>query len=175
MSAGTDAGTILGAMATVDEVELLPDADQHKILSATLERVNRASNAARAAGFQRNVFDGAALREIVKEEVERAKLPDGFTRPITDRVEASLRRRAGKQQKFSTFQALGMPASAFKWAASNRVTMLTAAGRRTISVRVDRSRGDLRPPLSGRPAALVYRNGEFELWATDVERNTEDD
>jgi hypothetical protein len=53
--------------------------------------------------------------------------------------------------------------------------MLTASGRRTISVRVDRSRGDLRPPLAGRPAALVYRNGEFELWATDVERKSEDD
>jgi hypothetical protein len=53
--------------------------------------------------------------------------------------------------------------------------MLTAAGRRTISVRVDKSRGDLRPPLSGRPATLVYRNGEFELLAADVIRQTEDD
>jgi len=40
---------------------------------------------------------------------------------------------------------------------------------------IDRGRGDLRPPLAGRPAALVYRNGEFELWATDVERKSEDD
>ncbi len=160
---------------TVDEVELLPDAEQHKLLGATLERVNRASNAARAAGLQKNVFSGAPLRELVKEEVERVKLPDGFIRPITDRVAASLRRRAGKQPKFSNFQALAMPASAFKWApAADRVTMLTAAGRRTIAVRVDRSRGELRPPLAGRPTALVYRNGEFELWATDVDR-TEDD
>jgi hypothetical protein len=68
-----------------------------------------------------------------------------------------------------------MPASAYKWNASDRVTMLTASGRRTISVRVDRSRGDLRPPLSGRPAALVYRNGEFELWATDVVRVADDE
>ena len=29
--------------------------------------------------------------------------------------------------------------------------MLTASGRRTIAVRVDQSRGDLRPPLAGRP------------------------
>jgi hypothetical protein len=29
--------------------------------------------------------------------------------------------------------------------------------------------------LSGRPAALVYRNGEFELWATDVERVSDDE
>jgi len=161
---------------TVDEVELLPDFEQHKLLGATLERVNRASNAARAAGLQANAFEGAALREIVKAEVERAKLPDGFVRPITDRVETLLRRRTGKQQKFSNFQSLAMPASAYKWApAADRVTMLTAAGRRTIAVRVDRGRGDLRPPLAGRPVALVYRNGEFELWATDVERNAEDD
>jgi len=165
---------MLPAMPT-DEVELLPDADQHKLLVATLERVNRASNAARAAALQRNTFEGQALRELVKEEVERAKLPDGFVRSITDRVGASLRRRAGKQQKFSTYQSVAMPAAAYKWsAAADRVTMLTAAGRRTVAVRVDRSRGDLRPPLAGRPTALVYRNGEFELWATDVERKEED-
>ncbi len=163
-------------MARVDEVELLPDPDQHNLLTATLERVNRASNAARAAALQRNVFAGAALRDVVREEVEKAKLPDGFVRAITDRVEASLKRRTGKQPKFSTYQSLAMPASAFKFAAAgDRVTMLTASGRRTIAVRVDRSRGELRPPLAGRPAALVYRNGEFELWATDVTRSSDDE
>jgi hypothetical protein len=155
----------------VDEVELLPDPEQHALLKATLERVNRASNAARAAGLQKNVFDGVPLRDLVKEEVAKAKLPDTLVRPIAERVAASLRRRAGKQQKFSTFQSLALAPSAFKWSpAADRVTMPTAAGRRTIAVRVDRARGDLRPPLQGRPAALVYRNGEFELWATDVER-----
>ena len=143
-------------MVTVDEVELLPDPDQHKLLGATLERVNRTSNAARAAGLQANAFEGAALREIVKAEVEKAKLPDGFVRPITDRVEASLRRRAGKQQKFSNYQALAMPASAFKWApAADRVTMLTASGRRTIAVRVDR--GARRPPPAARGPARRAR------------------
>jgi hypothetical protein len=157
-------------MAAVDEVQLLPDPEQHKLLAATLERVNRASNAARAAALQHNVFEGPALRELVKKEIERAKLPDGFVRPVADRVEASLRRRAGKQPKFSTYQSLTLPASAFKWAASDRVTMLTAAGRRTVAVRVDKSRGDLRPPLSARPAMLVFRNGEFDLLAADVVR-----
>jgi hypothetical protein len=161
-------------MATVDEVELLPDAEQHKLLSATLERVNRASNAARAAGLQAQAFSGTALREIVKDEIERAKLPDGFVTPVTERVERSLQRRAGKQQKFSTFQALTMPPSAFKWNTSDRVTMLTASGRRTIKVRVDMSRGDLRPPLAGRPVMLVFRNQEFELMATDIERDPDD-
>src|SRR5689334_7266407 len=32
-------GTMLGVMVTVDEVVLLPDHDQHKLLTATLERV----------------------------------------------------------------------------------------------------------------------------------------
>jgi hypothetical protein len=162
-------------MAAVDEVELLPDPEQHKLLSATLERVNRASNAARAAALQANAFTGASLREIVKAEIERAKLPDGFVRPVTERVERSLQRRAGKQQKFSTFQSLTLPPSALKWNTSDRVTMLTASGRRTIAVRVDKSRGDLRPPLSGRPTMLVFRNGEFELLAADVSRDPEDD
>jgi hypothetical protein len=142
---------------------------------ATLERVNRVSNAARAAALQRNAFAGAALREIVKDELGRAKLPEGFVKPITERVEQSLQRRAGKQQKFSTFQSLTLPPSAFKWNTSDRVTMLTAAGRRTISVRVDMSRGDLRPPLAGRPAMLTFRNGEFELLAADVDRTPDDE
>jgi hypothetical protein len=162
-------------MATVDEVELLPDAEQHKLLMATLERVNRVSNAARASALRQNAFKGAPLREIVKEELSKGKLPDGFSKPITDRVELSLQRRAGKQQKFSTYQSLTLPPSAFKWNTSDRVTMLTAAGRRTISVRVDMSRGDLRPPLAGRPAMLTFRNGEFELLAADVDRNPVDD
>ena len=164
---------MLGVM-TIDEVALLPDPDQHKLLTATLEHVNRTSSAARAAALQSNVTAGQELREIVKSEVDKAKLPDVLVRAVADRVEDALRRR-GNKQKFSQYQALAMPASAFKWGGSDRVTMLTASGRRTISVRVDRSRGDLRPPLSGRPAALVYRNGEFELWATDVERKSEDD
>ena len=162
-------------MATVDEVELLPDAEQHKLLVATLERVNRASNAARAAALQHNTFAGTGLRDIVKDEIERAKLPDGFVRPVTERVERSLQRRAGKQPKFSTYQSLTLAPSAFKWNTSDRVTMLTAAGRRTIAVRVDKSRGDLRPPLAGRPVMLVFRNGEFELLAADVSRDPDDD
>jgi hypothetical protein len=163
-------------VASADEARLLPDADQRKVLSATLERVNRVSNAARAAALQRNVFAGAPLREVVKEEVERGKLPDGFVTPTLQRVEAALKRRAGKQAKFSTYQSLTLPASAFKWApAADRVTMLTATGRRTIPVRVDPSRGDLRPPLSGRPVMLVFRNNEFELHAADVERRVDDE
>jgi hypothetical protein len=159
-----------------DEARLLPDAEQRKLLAATLERVNRASNAARAAGLQRNVLDGPPLRELVKEEIERAKLPDGFVTPTLQRVETSLRRRAGKQPKFSTYQSLTLPASAFKWApAADRVTILTAAGRRTVPVHVDQSRGDLRPPLAGRPASLVFRNNEFELHAADVPPPTDDD
>jgi hypothetical protein len=163
-------------VASADEARLLPDADQRKLLSATLERVNRVSNTARAAGLQQQVFTGARLRELVKAEVERGKLPDGFVTPTLQRVEAALRRRAGKQARFSTYQSLTLPPSAFKWApAADRVTMLTATGRRTIPVRVDPSRGDLRPPLSGRPVMLVFRNNEFELHAADVERRSDDD
>ena len=40
-----------------------------------------------------------------------------------------------------------------------------------ITVRVDTARGGLRPPLEGRPAMIVYRNGQFDLLAADVDRN----
>lgn len=159
---------------TVDEVRLLPDPEQHKLLAATLERVNRTSNAARATALAHNAFEGADLRALVKEEIAKAKLPDGFATPVYERVRASLQRRAGKQPKFTTYQSLTLPPGAFKWGANDRVAMLTAAGRRTIAVRVDMTRGGLRPPLEGRPAALVFRNGEFELHAADVERRGDD-
>jgi hypothetical protein len=150
----------------VDEVRVLPDDTAHELLTNTLERANRASNLARAEALQRNVFGGHELREIVKEHVERAKLPEGFVTPITQRVEASLERRAGKQPKFSSYQSLTLPASAYKWG-EGKVTMLTARGKRTIGVRVDLSHGGLRHPLSGRPVTIVHRNGEFDLVAAE--------
>lgn len=165
-------------LPTIDEVRLLPDPDQHKVLVATLERVNRASNAARVVALQRNLTgptDEPALREVVREAIEQAKLPDAFVRATADRVAAAFSRRGGKQAKFSSYQSLTYPAGACKWPGSDRVTLPTAAGRRTIAVRVDPARGDLRPPLEGRPVSLVYRNGEFHLVAADVERPRDDD
>lgn len=152
-------------MPPVDEVRLLPDPEQHTLLAATLERVNRASNAARAAAPPRP--DRATLRAIVKAEVDRVKLPETFVSPIAERVEAALGRR-GKQQKFTTYQSLTLAASTVRWPGADRVTLPTAAGRRTIPVRVDMARGSLRPPLQGRPVRLVFRNGEFDLAADDV-------
>lgn len=158
-------------MATVDEVEVLPDPESHQLLTTTLERVNKASNQARAAALQANALAGRELREVVKGVVEQAKLPDTFITPITDRVATSLVRRAGKQPKFSSFQSLTLPPGACKWSSDGKVTLPTARGRRTIRVRVDTARGGLRPPLEGRPTMLVYRNGEFQLWAADVDRS----
>ncbi len=158
----------------VHEVRVLPDDTAHELLTNTLERVNRASNLARADALQRNVFAGTDLRDVVKEQVERGKLPEGFVTPITQRVEASLERRAGKQPKFSSYQSLTLPPSAYKWG-EGKVTMLTARGKRTIGVRVDLSQGGLRHPLAGRPVSIVYRNGDFDLVAADIERKHEDD
>jgi hypothetical protein len=155
-------------MAT-NEVQILPDPEQHEVLVATLERVNRVSNAARAAALARpSGGGGAELRDIVSEEIERAKLPGGFHAPIVDRVQTALDRRG---KKFSTYQAVTLPASAFKWSSDGRVALPTAKGRRTIRVRVDMTRGGLRPPLEGRPTSIVYSNGEFALWAADVDRS----
>jgi hypothetical protein len=153
---------------SVDEVQILPDPTQHEVLVATLERVNRVSNAARAAALARPGGGGAELRDIVSEEIERAKLPGGFHAPIVERVQAALNRRG---KKFSTYQALTLPASAFKWSSDGRVALPTAKGRRTIRVRIDMTRGGLRPPLEGRPTSIVYSNGEFALWAADVDRS----
>jgi hypothetical protein len=153
-------------MAAINEIDILPDPGQHELLVATLERVNRVSNAARVAALARPGGVGD-LRDIVSDEIEKAKLPAGFHAPIVERVQIALEKR---QKKFSTYQSLTLPASAFKWSSDGRVALPTAKGRRTIRVRVDMTRGGLRPPLEGRPTSLVYSNGQFALWAADVDR-----
>jgi hypothetical protein len=56
-------------MVTVDDVELLPDTEQHALLKATLERVNRASNAARAATVADMLH--VALRDSPRSSLEK--------------------------------------------------------------------------------------------------------
>src|SRR4051794_28972179 len=121
-------------MATVDEVEVLPDPETHQLLATTLERVNKASNQARAVALEAKVFSGRELRELVKGVVDAAKPPDSLVTATTDRVELSLTRRSGKQPKFSNYQALTLPAGAFKWSSDGKVAMPTAKGRRTIRI-----------------------------------------
>lgn len=145
-------------MAAPVTVRLLPDPDQHDLLAATLERVNKACNLARTRALEQGVTGRGALRTVVKEELDRFKLPAAFVAPALQRVEASLTR-----QKFGAYQSLVFPPASVKWPAADRVTLPTSAGKRTVRVYMDPARGGLRPPLEGRPAALVYRNGEFEL------------
>jgi hypothetical protein len=145
-------------MASPVTVRLLPDPDQHDLLVATLERVNKASNQARTRALSQPGIGRAQLRAVVKEELDRFKLPAAFVTPAVERVEASLTR-----QKFGAYQSVVLGPTALKWPASDRVTLPTASGKRTVRVYVDPARGSLRPPLEGKPAALVYRNGELEL------------
>ncbi|MSO37683.1 MAG: hypothetical protein EXQ69_05460 [Acidimicrobiia bacterium] len=150
-------------MASPVSVHLIPDPDQHDLLVTTLERVNKACNAARIRAIDGKISNKAELRTLVKEELERFKLPAAFNVPSADRVTQSL-----KGQKFGAFQALVFAPAALKWSASDRVVMPTAAGKRTVRVYSDPAMGNLRPPLEGKFAALVYRNGEFELVEADV-------
>lgn len=145
-------------MASPVTVRLLPDPDQHDLIVATLERVNKACNQARTRALGQPGIGRAQLRAIVKEELDRFKLPAAFVAPAVERVEASLTR-----QKFGAYQSVVLGPSALKWPASDRVTLPTASGKRTVRVYVDPARGSLRPPLEGKSAALVYRNGELEL------------
>ena len=68
-------------------VRLLPDPDQHDLLAATLERVNKASNLARTRALEQSVSGRAALRAVVKEELDRFKLPAAFVAPTVARVD----------------------------------------------------------------------------------------
>src|SRR6476646_8096914 len=61
-------GTLALTMAPLS-VRLLPDPDQHDLLAATLERVNKASNLARTRALEQHVTGKAALRTVVKEEL----------------------------------------------------------------------------------------------------------
>jgi hypothetical protein len=157
-------------------VRLLPDPEQHTVLVSTLQRVNRASNAARTAALEQGATSGNALRDVVRDELERFKLPTGFATPAFRRVETSISGPPGRRQRFSENQSVVFPASSLRWPSSDRVVMPTAAGRRTIRVYLDPSGdGGLRPPLEGVDAALVFRNGEFELVADEPDDSGEPD
>jgi hypothetical protein len=148
-----------------ETVRLLPDAELHEVLRSTLQRVNRACNEARTAALDQGITGGADLRTVVKASAERFKLPAGLVTPVRERVQESLTGPPGRRQKFGEYQSLTLAASSVKWPASDRVALPTGAGKRTVRVYVDPARGNLRPPLEGRPVALVFRNGEFELVA----------
>src|SRR4051794_23372808 len=163
-------GHHLRVMSAPTTIRLLPDEAQHELLAATLERVNKACNLARTRALTAARPGRGALRTLVKEELDRFKLPAAFVAPSVDRVEASLTR-----QKFGTYQSLVFPPSAMKWPASDRVTLPTSGGKRTVRVYVDPSKGSLRPPLEGKPTALVFRNGEFDLVDATARPSDDDD
>lgn len=147
--------------------ELLCDAEQHELLGNTLQRVNKASNAALVVAAEQGLREARAIRPVVKTEVERVGLPATFVTPALERVVKAASSVAGRKHRFSNFQALVLPAASVKWPATDRVVLPTVAGKRTVRVRVDRSRGGLRPPLDGKVVALTFRNGEFELNVVD--------
>jgi hypothetical protein len=145
-------------MAAPLTFRLLPDPDVHDLLTRTLERVNKACNGARTRALSERKTGKADVKTLVKEELDKFKLPVTFSTAATDRVLASL-----TKQKFGTYQSLVLPPTAVKWPASDRVTLPTASGKRTVKVYLDPGKGNLRPPLDGKATALVFRNGEFEL------------
>ncbi len=153
-------------MSSPISFRLLPEPDVHDVLQRTLERVNKACNGARTRILEGRVTGKAELKSIVKQEMDKFKLPATLSTAASDRVALSL-----AKQKFGTYQSLVFPAGSVKWPASDRVNVPTAGGKRTIRVYLDPSRGSLRPPLEGRPTALVFRNGEFDLVDATVDPN----
>src|SRR6476660_5960329 len=121
-------GTLSGRMPAPLSYRLLPDPDVHDLLARTLERVNKACNGARTRALADRTTGKAEVKTLVKEELDKFKLPITFSTAATDRVLASL-----TKQKFGTYQALVLPATAVKWPASDRVTLPTASGKRTIN------------------------------------------
>ena len=134
-------------MAAPLTYRLLPDPDVHDLLARTLERVNKACNGARTRALTQRATGKAEVKTLVKEELDKFKLPITFSTAATDRVLASL-----TKQKFGTYQSLVLPPTAVKWPASDRVTLPTASGKRTIKVYLD--------PGQGESAAAARRQGD---------------
>ena len=84
-------------MATPLSYRLLPDPDVHDLLARTLERVNKACNGARTRALSQRATGKAEVKTLVKEELDKFKLPITFSTAATDRVLASL-----TKQKFGT-------------------------------------------------------------------------
>ena len=120
--------------------------------STTSSRARSSGSTRRATGrgparSTQRATGKAEVKTLVKEELDKFKLPITFSTAATDRVLASL-----TKQKFGTYQSLVLPATAVKWPASDRVTLPTASGKRTIKVYLD--------PGQGQPAAAARRQGD---------------
>ncbi|HEX2736538.1 MAG TPA: hypothetical protein VHP57_00200, partial [Acidimicrobiia bacterium] len=110
-------------MARELSAALLPDAEQHELLGATLQRINKASNGALVTAVEQGLKTAAELRPLVKEEVERVGLPAPFVTPAVDRVAKLAGTVVGRKQRFSNFQSLVLPAGSVKWPATDRVVL----------------------------------------------------
>lgn len=139
-----------------ERVQLLPNPEQYEALRTTVVRANVASNAARVrlAGADTDV------RSVVIEEMGKLDLPAALAGSIIDRVGV-------QRDRFRQNQALVLAGTAVSWPAVDRVTLATAAGRRTVRVRVPLHVGELRPRLAERPVALTVSGDDLYLVAAD--------
>ena len=159
----------------MDVVELALTSTQAELLDETLRRVNLASDAAAKDAFAKGVRGGTptdVLREACGAAAQQFQLASPYTTVMFERVRDQMKSQPSAPPRFRKNQAIPLAGNHLKWTASDKVSLPTWKGRRTITIHYDQRKGavPLRSPLENRPVVLLERNGVFTLEATDVDR-----
>lgn len=157
-------------MKLVVNLKLLPTAEQHQALLATMERANAACNYASAIAWQQEVFSQFHLHKLVYAAI-RAEF--GVSAQITVRCIAKvadaykLDRQA--QREFRPHGSIAYDDRILSYKKGDVVSIWTLLGRQTIPYQCGERQRQLLAFRQGE-TDLVYRNGTFYLNAVvDVE------
>ncbi len=156
----------MGAMKLAMQVKLLPSTDQAQALLATMERFNAACDALAAVAFPLRCANKIELQKFAYADIRR---DFGLSAQMTIRAIAKVcevfKRDKAIQPTFRPHGAIVYDQRILSWKGSDRVSILTLAGRAIMPwvtgayqhARLDRVRGQ---------ADLVYRDGMFFLHVT---------
>lgn len=148
------------------QVKLLPSPDQAQALLATMVRFNAACDALAAVAFQLRCANKVELQKIAYADIRR---DFGLSAQMTIRAIAKVcevyKRDKSMQPTFRPHGAIVYDQRILSWKGSDRVSILTLAGREVMPWvtgayqhgRLNRVRGQ---------ADLVYRDGKFFLYVT---------
>jgi putative transposase len=147
-------------------VKLVPSADQHTALFATMERFNQACDHIAEVAFERRLANKIALQKLVYYEIrKRFGLSSQLTvRAISKVVEAYKRDRIVRPG-FRPHGAVCYDQRIMSWRGVEEVSLLTLDGRELIPVRFGAYQAARLDRRQGQ-ADLVLNDGVFYLYVT---------
>jgi putative transposase len=148
------------------QMKLLPDADQRPLLLDTMERFNTAASFAARVGFEAKVFSQPGIHQRCYAEIrQRFGLSAQMAvRAIGKAVEA-FRRDKSACPVFRSRGAVTYDDRILGFQGFDRVSLWALGGRTVVPLVYGAYQGERFDRLKGQ-VDLVYRDGEFYLYAT---------